>query len=198
MGWLDSLLGGSGGGSFTDYGSLLGGGSASGGGGLDFGDFFNADTWGNSSGNWVDLINNNDWGDLVGSGGGNGWGDLFGGGSGGGSGGGGSNGSGMMGDIFSALLGGIGGSADAKMSAEMLKITGNEQRKTVAAKGLEDRKSTGFEAELVDYYKNKETYKNGMALDQYSQFSRISKFAPNFQQTYSGPAAPGPVPLPKP
>lgn len=96
-------------------------------------------------------------------------GNLFGGGSGGGGGS-----SGGMGNLFGALLSGLGGAAQAWMDEDMVKEAGKQQRQTRA-----------FEADLADYYKQKDIYRNRRALDAYGQFSLLGKYAP----TYSGDPA---------
>lgn len=125
---------------------------------------------------------------------------LLGGGSGGLSGGGGSGLSGILGggtglaglggDLFKGLLSGLSAAAGAKGDLAALK-------ETTKIKGLEDRKTTAYEAELLDFYKNKDKYRDFRALDNYSQFSRVSQFAPNYRPTYTGPTDPGTAPLPK-
>ena len=87
--------------------------------------------------------------------------------------GGGNSGNNAWGDIFKALLGGIGGSADAKLTAEMYV-------KKAEAEGLEQRKSSLFEMELLDYAKQKDKVRKRAALDTYGQFSQISRWAPNY------------------
>lgn len=76
-------------------------------------------------------------------------------------------------NIFQALLGGVSGSADAKLSAEMLK-------KTAEAEGLESRKNSLFEYQLLDLAKQQDKYRKRAALDTYGQFNQIKKWAPNY------------------
>lgn len=99
-------------------------------------------------------------------------------------------GSSLGGDLFKGLLSGLNASAAAKGAIEQLK-------ETEKIKGLENRKTTAYEAELLDFYKNKDKYRDFRALDNYSQFSRVSQFAPNYKPTYTGPTDPGTAPLPK-
>lgn len=82
------------------------------------------------------------------------------------------------GDIFKAILGGIGGSADAKLNLEMAK-------ETTKLKGFEDRKSLDFTAQLEDFYKQQDKVRKRAALDTYGQFSLLNRYAPN-----TAPAAP--------
>ena len=84
-----------------------------------------------------------------------------------------SSGSGGYSDIFKAILGGIGGSADAKLSIELAE-------KKARAEGLEQRKTSLFEQELLDYNKQQDKVRKRAALDTYGQFSQISRWAPNY------------------
>lgn len=91
-------------------------------------------------------------------------------------------------DIFKALLGGIGGSADAKLTAEMYV-------KKAQTEGLEQRKSSLFEQELLDYAKQQDKVRKRAALDTYGQFSQISRWAPNYvskNPAIQTPAKPNP------
>jgi len=99
------------------------------------------------------------------------------------------SGSGSAGsDIFKARLGGIGGSADAKLTAEMYV-------KKAQTEGLEQRKSSLFEQELLDYAKQQDKVRKRAALDTYGQFSQISRWAPNYvskNPAIQTPAKPNP------
>ena len=77
------------------------------------------------------------------------------------------------GNIFQAILGGVSGSADAKLSAEMFK-------KKAEAEGLESRKNSLFEYQLLDLAKQQDKYRKRAALDTYGQFNQIKKWAPNY------------------
>lgn len=143
---------------------------------------------------WMDGLGSSDWGDLFGAGNDGGssfdWGnvnvsDWFGGGSGmdmgsssGGSGWGsffgnlakGFSGDGSDGNIWSQILaGGMNGYASAGLNQKLLET-----------KGKEDRKSTAFEAELVDFYKQQDKQRKRAALDTYGQFSTIKNWSPNY------------------
>lgn len=97
----------------------------------------------------------------------------------------------IYGDLFKGILSGLGSSAAAKGDLEMAK-------EVTKIKGLEDRKTTAYEAELLDFYKKRDNYNKWRALDQYGQFSRVSQFAPGYKATYTGPADPGnTAPVPK-
>lgn len=94
------------------------------------------------------------WGDLVG-----GIGSLFGGGD-----------SGSSGNIYSSLMSGLGGAADALISKE-----------AVEEQGKQSRKSLDFQAALEDFYKQKDKVRKRGALDTYGQFSTMSRWAPGAQ-----------------
>jgi len=76
-------------------------------------------------------------------------------------------------NIFQALLGGVSGSADAKLSVEAVK-------KKAEAEGLESRKNSLFEYQLLDLAKQQDKYRKRAALDTYGQFNQIKKWAPNY------------------
>lgn len=154
------------GGSGFDWGSTVSDIFGGGGGGVDYGSLLGTvagtSSSGGSSGSW--------WKSLLGSGG-NG-GDA------------GGSSSSVYGDLFKGILSGVGASAAAKGDLAMAK-------EVTQIKGLEDRKTTAFEAELLDYYKQRDNSRKFKALDQYGQFSRVSKFAPTYKPTYMGPVDPG-------
>lgn len=174
MGWFDSDWGDWFGGSMSDYGSSSDGfdwGSVLGNSGDGFGSGGDSFDWGN-----VDL-GTVFGGDSSGDSGG-GWGSVLGklfGGSGSGSG---------SGNIFGALLGGLQGAAAAKLD-----------EKAVKQAGVERRKSSAFEADLVDYYKQKDKSRKRVGLDTYGQFSQLKRWAPNYQDTpaIDVPAKPNPA-----
>lgn len=93
------------------------------------------------------------------------------------------------GDIFKAILGGIGGSADAKLSLEMAK-------ETAKIKGYEDRKSLDFTAQLEDYAKQQDKFRKRAALDTYGQFSLLKRYAPTMTPAPPVQVPTKPVPQP--
>lgn len=125
---------------------------------------------------WMNSFSN-DWGSMFGSAmGGQGgsslmgdfdWGSAISGLFGGGGSSGGSS-SGDYGDIFKAILGGVGGYATAKMDEKSLKEAGKQQRKTLS-----------FQAQLGDFYNQKDKVRKRAALDTYGQFSLLDRYAPN-------------------
>lgn len=142
---------------------------------------------------WMSGLGSWDWGDMFGAGnsGGSGFdwgsvdlGSIFGGGSSGGD----SSSGGGWGSFFGNLLNGIGGSggSDGNIWGQILAggingyASAGLNEKLLETKGKEDRKSTAFEAELVDYYKQKDKSRKRTALDTYGQFSTMGKWAPNY------------------
>lgn len=133
---------------------------------LDSGDSFDWGSVWDTAGDWFGSSGGGD------SGGSSGWlntlGNLFGG-------GGDSSGSGGWADnIFTAMLGGLAGGADAKLGIEMVK-------QKAAMEGAEERKTLGFAAELEDFYKQQDKSRKRAALDTYGQFSLMDRWAPNAQ-----------------
>ena len=76
------------------------------------------------------------------------------------------------GDIFKAILGGIGGSSEAKLAIEMVK-------EKATLEGREQRKSLDFSAALEDFYGQQNKYRKRAALDTYGTFSLRNRYAPN-------------------
>lgn len=87
--------------------------------------------------------------------------------------GGGDSGGNGWGNIFQAILGGISGSADAKLDEKMLKVKAETE-------GLEQRKTSLFEYQLLDLSKQQDKYRKRAALDTYGQFNQIKKWSPNY------------------
>lgn len=77
------------------------------------------------------------------------------------------------GNIFQAILGGVSGSAEAKLGVEAVK-------KKAETEGLESRKNSLFEYQLLDLAKQQDKYRKRAALDTYGQFNQIKKWAPNY------------------
>jgi hypothetical protein len=164
MAW-DSLFKGGLSGGYGDLGGytdIFGGGSS----GFDWGDalgaaFGSGGGGGSSGSNWLSAL-----------------GGLFGGGDSGGGGGG--------GDIFSALLGGLGGAAGAYLDKDTIKAGAEEQ-------GKQQRKTLDFTASLEDYYKQLDKRRKRTALDTYGQFSLLDRWAPDYTaaQPVEVPARPG-------
>lgn len=108
-----------------------------------------------------------DWSSLggdTGSGGGGFWGSVVNWGSKLLGGGGGSSSS----NIYSGILGGLNGAANAYISKEAVEQSGKESRKTL-----------DFKAALEDYYAQKGKVRKRAALDTYGQFSTMDRWAPN-------------------
>lgn len=79
-------------------------------------------------------------------------------------------------NIFATMLGGINGSADAKLAVEMA------ERKA-RIEGDEARKTSAFELELKEHYLQKDKARKRAALDTYGQFSLMDRYAPSRTDT---------------
>lgn len=170
MGWTSLFGGGDSNWNLFD-GGVFGGSDGNWGGGFDWGSL-----WGDIGQGVVDGV---DWGSIFGgdsgggsSGGSNWLSNLFGGGSGGSGGG--------MGNLFGALLSGLGGAAQSFLDEDALKEAGKQQRENIKEQSKEARKTTDFEAQLMDYYKQKDKARKRYALDSYGQFSLLNKWAPGY------------------
>ena len=116
-------------------------------------------------GDGLDLEGNFDGGGSGGGSSGFNWSSLFGSGSGGAS--------GSSSGIWGALLSGLSGAAKGYMS-------GKDLKEGYEAQGKEQRKTSAFEADLLDYYKQKDKVRKRTALDTYGQFSHLSTYAPDY------------------
>lgn len=162
-GWLGSLGGGT-------FGT--GGGFSSGGGG--------GSSWSNFD--WGSTI-----GKIFGGGGGGGsssntWGDIAKGVLGGMLGGGSNSGAGT-GNIFSAMLGGIQGSADAKLAEAMVNKKGEWDLRNTQESGRQQRLTLDFTEQLKDYNAQKDKARKRAALDTYGAFSLTNRYAPSMPAT---------------
>ena len=102
---------------------------------------------------------------------------------------GGDSGGNGWGNIFQAILGGVSGSADAKLNVELF-------QKKAQAEGLESRKNSLFEYQLLDLAKQQDKYRKRAALDTYGQFNQIKKWAPTYvpnNPAIQVPATPDPT-----
>lgn len=86
------------------------------------------------------------------------------------------------GSIFEAMLGGLGGAADAFLSKEAVEESGKQNRRTL-----------DFKAALDDYYLQKNKVRKRAALDTYGQFSTMDRWAPGARPApaLDQPAKPG-------
>lgn len=132
---------------------------------LDWGETaFGSDVFSGDTVNWSDWTDGGGWSDVIGDlftgdDSGSFWGGLIKSFTGGGNGG---SGSGT--NMWASLLGGLGGAAQGYLS-------GKDLKESIEAQGKESRKSSLFEAELADYYSQKNKVRKRSALDTYGQFS---------------------------
>ena len=163
MAWYDNVgswFGGDSGGGSTDWWSSIGDG------------WLGGDNSGGSDGfGWTDYAQDiyDDYtsGDDSGVNWGGMFNSLFGGGSGGNDSGG--------GNIWAKMLaGGVGGAAQSLID-----------EKTVREQGKQQRQTYSFQAELADFYNQKDKARKRAALDTYGQFSLMDRWAPNTVSTPS-------------
>lgn len=125
---------------------------------------------------------------------------FFGGGSGGSS----SGGTSIWGEVLRGVIGGL-GAAGASSSAEraarkdddrdaannLIAIDRAAEHNLTALdrSGLQQRKTSAFEAELLDYFKQMDNQRKRVALDTYGQFNTMSRVAPGYKKQ-PPPAAP--------
>lgn len=89
-------------------------------------------------------------------------------------------------DLLGGVMAGIGGAAAADR-ADDTASQGHEWALALGAlKGDQDRRTSLFEKQLEDYYKQKDNYNKRVALDTYGQFSVQNRRSPG----YTKPAAP--------
>lgn len=110
---------------------------------------------------------------------GNFWGDMLGSLLGGGGGSSGAN----TGNIFSAMLGGIQGSADAKLAEAMVNKQGEWKLRDTQESGRQQRLTLDFTEQLKDFNAQKEKARKRAALDTYGAFSLTSRYAPSMPAT---------------
>jgi hypothetical protein len=74
----------------------------------------------------------------------------------------------MMTNIFGGLLSGLSAAAKSKSDSKSM-------LEAVKAQGTEQRKTSAFEASLLDYYKQKDKVRKRAALDSYGSYSVMPK-----------------------
>ncbi len=118
-------------------------------------------------------------------------GGWFSGGSSGGSSGGGSS---IWGEVAKGVLGGLSAKAASKESKETSREGYAASLEAERQRGIEGRRSTSFEADLLDYYKKKDNKEKRLALDTYGQFATLRSWKPNYVNTPQPvtPARPAP------
>lgn len=128
--------------------------------------------WEGGSGNYGDS-GSFDWGSVWG-GGDSAWGS--------------SSSSGSSGGFWSGILSGVSswfgddddnGNSSSWWNAASGVAGAYLSKEAMEEKGKQDRQTTAFEAELADYYKQKDKQRKRVALDTYGQFSLMNRWAPN-------------------
>lgn len=87
--------------------------------------------------------------------------------------------------IWGSILSGLGTGAAAYLSGEDLK-------ENTEAKGLQDRKSLSFAAQLEDYYNQKNKSRDRAAVDTYGQYSLMNRIMPTTSTPVEVPTLPTP------
>ena len=95
-----------------------------------------------------------------------------------------SSGSGW-GDLLGGVMAGIGGSAAAKREDKASEQSHEWALALAALKGGEDRRTLDFQAQLDDFYKQKDKQRQRTALDTYGQFSVQHRRTPGYSTTAS-------------
>lgn len=101
----------------------------------------------------------------------------------GGSSGGSSGGGSVWGDIAKGVLGGLSAKAASKEQRESTREGYAANLEAERQRGIESRRSTSFEADLLDYYKKKDNKEKRLALDTYGQFATLRNWKPNYVNT---------------
>ena len=95
-----------------------------------------------------------------------------------------SSGSGW-GDLLGGVMAGIGGSAAAKREDKASAQSHEWALALAALKGTEDRRTLDFQAQLDDFYTQKDKQRQRTALDTYGQFSVQHRRTPGYSTTAS-------------
>ena len=95
-----------------------------------------------------------------------------------------SSGSGW-GDLLGGVMAGIGGAAAAKREDKASEQSHEWALALAALKGGEDRRTLDFQAQLDDFYKQKDKQRQRTALDTYGQFSVQHRRTPGYSTTAS-------------
>lgn len=100
----------------------------------------------------------------------------------------------IWGDVIKGVIGGIGAAGAASSASKQDDKDARQGLEAIDRSGLQQRKSSAFEAELLDYYKQLDNQRKRVALDTYGQFNTMSRVAPGYKK----PAAPvlGAKPVP--
>lgn len=99
-----------------------------------------------------------------------------------------SSGSGWS-DLLGGVVSGLAGSAAANRQDDQRNEDNTWALALQAMRGNQDLGRTAFEAELLDYAKQKDNYRKRVALDTYGQFSVMNRLSPGYKPA-AAPVAP--------
>lgn len=102
-----------------------------------------------------------------------------------------SSGSGWS-DLLGGVMAGIGGAAQASREGKENAQNHEWALALAALQGDQARRTTAFEAELKDYYDQRDKHNKRVALDTYGQFSVMDRRSPGYvpPQTPAAPTKP--------
>lgn len=100
----------------------------------------------------------------------------------------------IWGDVIKGVIGGIGAAGASSSENKKDNRDAAQALDAIDRSGLQQRKTSAFEAELMDYTKQLDNQRKRVALDTYGQFNTMSRVAPGYKK----PVAPvlGPKPIP--
>lgn len=82
---------------------------------------------------------------------------------------------------WSDLLSGVAAVASSSSDKKKDKTDFEQALQTIDRTGLNQRKSTAFERDLEDYYKQADTQRKRIAIDTYGQFSKLQARTPGYK-----------------
>lgn len=92
-------------------------------------------------------------------------------------------------DLLGGILGGLGQSAQWSQNEKEAAAAALAAQALEQTRGLENRRTSLFEAQLKDYIEQKNKYdKRKMAIDTYGQFSVLDRRNPGYVKPQTGPA----------
>lgn len=92
-------------------------------------------------------------------------------------------------DLLGGILGGLGQSAQWSQDEKTAAAAALAAQALEQTRGLENRRTSLFEAQLKDYIEQKNKYdKRKMAIDTYGQFSVLDRRNPGYVKPQTGPA----------
>lgn len=96
----------------------------------------------------------------------------------------------IFGNIFNAILSGIGNSSQASQNSKDAKAAAAADKEKVQEAGYQERESYAFKSALDRYYSELDKQNKRDALKDYGSFNSLERFAPNYQATYVPPNLP--------